>query len=309
MARQTRFAVLERHLLPATPPAAGRHPAAAAAAAAAKLRTLEDGSMEAYEGLTPEQRYEFDVRGYYVLRGHYSPEEVAMFNAGIDAVQAVPVTHGEYTSVGLSPPGGTPGHADAAHVSWHGKTVAEQAAQREQNRVDMLICGTPLFDPIVCFAPRAPALSSLGLVQPRSLTARAQVRDGRMKAIHSELAGGQCMLSNNYYIEKFGAFCPAGHDQSLGRDGGGPVVGLTVCLHAGPCGGGGLHHGGFPKMRTFHYGYDHTTGWLRQHFHGIFSAHLLWFLRSHAVLRKHRWCGRLTRLTCLVAVGPVYRQV
>ena len=51
-----------------------------------------------------------------------------------------------------------------------------------------------------------------------------------MKAIHTELAGGQCMLSNNYYIEKHG-----------------------------PCHGGGLHHGGFPKMRTFHYGYDHTT--------------------------------------------------
>jgi hypothetical protein len=21
-----------------------------------------------------------------------------------------------------------------------------------------------------------------------------------------------------------------------------------------------MHHGGFPRMRTFHYGYDHTTG-------------------------------------------------
>ena len=48
MARQTRFAVLERHLLPATPPAAGRQPAAAAAAAAAaEPRTLEDVSREA----------------------------------------------------------------------------------------------------------------------------------------------------------------------------------------------------------------------------------------------------------------------
>ena len=29
----------------------------------------------------------------------------------------------------------------------------------------------------------------------------------------------------------------------------------------GPTGvGGGMHHGGFPRMRTFHYGYDHTTG-------------------------------------------------
>jgi hypothetical protein len=43
----------------------------------------------------------------------------------------------------------------------------------------------------------------------------------------------------------------------------------SVCLdHAcadyiekhGPCVGGPLHHGGFPRMRTFRYGYDQTTG-------------------------------------------------
>ena len=39
------------------------------------------------------------------------------------------------------------------------------------------------------------------------------------------------MLSGNYYIEKHG-----------------------------PCPGGFLHHGGFPRMRTFRYGWDQTTG-------------------------------------------------
>jgi hypothetical protein len=58
----------------------------------------------------------------------------------------------------------------------------------------------------------------------------AIVCDQHMKAIHAELAGGRAMLSNNYYIEKHG-----------------------------PCAGGGLHHGGFPRMRNFRYGYDHTT--------------------------------------------------
>jgi len=140
-----------------------------------------------------------------VLKQYYTPEEVAEFNAGIDELQAIPVTHANYTELGLSTAGGT-GAAweDAAHEAWHGRPLTELAAERQQNRIDMLICGTPKFDRIV--------------------------RDPKMLAIHTELAGGQCMLSNNYYIEKHG-----------------------------PCHGGGLHHGGFPRMRTFRYGYDHTT--------------------------------------------------
>jgi hypothetical protein len=31
----------------------------------------------AYDGLTPAQRFEFDVRGYYVMKQYYTPEEVA----------------------------------------------------------------------------------------------------------------------------------------------------------------------------------------------------------------------------------------
>eukprot|EP01050_Picozoa_sp_SAG11_P046628 SAG11_NODE_23955_length_380_cov_1.103203_1_plen_111_part_10 len=52
----------------------------------------EDGSITAFGVLTPEQRFEFDVRGYFVLRGHYSQAEVAAFNDGIDEVQAIPMT-------------------------------------------------------------------------------------------------------------------------------------------------------------------------------------------------------------------------
>ena len=140
-----------------------------------------------------------------MLKQYYTPEEVAVFNAGIDELQAIPVTHANYTELGLSTAGGT-GAAweDASHEAWHGRPLTELAAERQQNRIDMLICGTPKFDRVV--------------------------RDPKMLAIHTELAGGQCMLSNNYYIEKHG-----------------------------PCHGGGLHHGGFPRMRTFRYGYDHTT--------------------------------------------------
>lgn len=129
-----------------------------------------------------------------------------MFNAGIDELQDIAVTHHNYTQLGLSLDGGISHDAarDPTHALWHGRALTELAAEKQQNRVDMLICGTDKFDRIV--------------------------RDPQMKAIHTELAGGQCMLSNNYYIEKHG-----------------------------PCHGGGLHHGGFPKMRTFHYGYDHTT--------------------------------------------------
>ena len=35
----------------------------------------------AFGALTPEQRFEFDIRGYIVLRGHYSPEQVGCLPA------------------------------------------------------------------------------------------------------------------------------------------------------------------------------------------------------------------------------------
>ena len=173
-------------------------PAPSSGRATASSHPVAAAHRAAYDGLTPAQRFEFDVRGYYVLKGYYTPEEVATFNAGIDELQQIPVTHQNYTQVGLSLDGGIPHAAarDPSHARWHGRPLTQVAAEKKQNRIDMLICGTDKFDRIV--------------------------RDPKMKAIHTELAGGRCMLSNNYYIEKHG-----------------------------PCSGGGLHHGGFPKMRTY----------------------------------------------------------
>ena len=54
----------------------------------------------AFSALTPEQRFEFDIRGYFVLKGHYSAEQVAAFNSGIDEVQAIPMTHENFVSLG-----------------------------------------------------------------------------------------------------------------------------------------------------------------------------------------------------------------
>ena len=92
------------------------------------------------------QRYEFDVNGYFVIKGHYSAAQVATFNAGIDELQAVPVSHAAYTALGIATAGGT-GAAmlDPGHQTWHGAPLVG----RENNRVDMLICGTDKFDAIV----------------------------------------------------------------------------------------------------------------------------------------------------------------
>jgi hypothetical protein len=156
----------------------------------------EDGSHTAFNALTPQQRFEFDVRGYFVLRGHYSAAQVAAFHAGVDEVQALPMTHTNFEEVG--PLWAVPDRtalADPCHPHWTGRTVAQDASERKQTSMSMLIAGSKAFDPIV--------------------------RDPVMKAIHRELAGGECMLSGNYYIEKHG-----------------------------PCAGGSLHHGGFPRMRS-----------------------------------------------------------
>jgi hypothetical protein len=38
--------------------------------------------------MSPDQRYQFDVLGYFVIKGHYSAAAVAEFNRGIDELQA-----------------------------------------------------------------------------------------------------------------------------------------------------------------------------------------------------------------------------
>ena len=54
--------------------------APSSARAAASSRPAAAVRRAAYDGLTPAQRFEFDVRGYYVLKGYYTAEEVATFN-------------------------------------------------------------------------------------------------------------------------------------------------------------------------------------------------------------------------------------
>jgi hypothetical protein len=131
----------------------------------------EAGDPTAFRALTPQQRFEFDVRGYFVLRGHYSAEQVAEFNAGIDEVQALPKTHANFTQIGplWDIPKDRAAMDDPAHAHWTGRTVAEDAAERKTSSMSMLLAGSDKFDSIV--------------------------RDPLMREIHRELAGGACMLS------------------------------------------------------------------------------------------------------------------
>jgi hypothetical protein len=96
-----------------------------------QIKLNEDGSPAGFGALSLEQRYEFDVRGYFVMRGHYTAQEVALFNAGIDELQSIPVAHHDYTSRGLSTPGGISPAAvdDPAAPLWHGRPLRELAVR------------------------------------------------------------------------------------------------------------------------------------------------------------------------------------
>ena len=157
---------------------------------------------------------------WQILRQHYSPESVRLFNEAIDEVQNVPVTFEAYSELGLAP-GGAPGEPwrDPAHAAWHGRNLLGPEA-RPQNRVDNIICGTDKLDSIV----RDHKMKEIHKVTAPSAFPRcANVAHTPLAgAVAQELAGGACMLSATYYIERHG-----------------------------PCDAGGLHHGGFPKMRTF----------------------------------------------------------
>lgn len=152
--------------------------------------------------LSSEHAYQFDVNGFFVLRGHYNAADVAEFHRGIDELQAIPVTHAEYTKRGVAHPALHAAQADPDHDVWQ---LHDDSAP-PPFRVDHAICGTSRFDRIV--------------------------RDPVLRRIHETLAGGAVMLSATYYIEKHGPGAP----------------------------GGGLHFGGFPRQRNFHYDFDHTNG-------------------------------------------------
>jgi hypothetical protein len=186
---------LSRHIVAATE-------ARGAAVMASKSAAEEQTAAGEENELSPEHAYQFDVNGFFVIKGHYSAEEVAEFHRGIDELQAIPVEHAEYTRLGIAHPALTVAQNDPDHEVW--KQPGGEGSP-PPFRVDHAICGTTCFDRIV--------------------------RDPVLRKIHETLAGGAVMLSATYYIEKHGPGAP----------------------------GGGLHFGGFPKQRNFHYDYDHTS--------------------------------------------------
>ena len=122
--------------------------------------------------LTPEQKYEFDLRGYLVLRQHFHAEAVAEFHAGIDELQAIPIDYATYTRLGVASYFLHNAMADPEHPFWKGEHRPDRApnpATGGIGRVDHAICGTAGFDRIV--------------------------RDPVLNAIHTELAGGAVYLS------------------------------------------------------------------------------------------------------------------
>lgn len=141
---------------------------------------MADPDAPAYR-LTPEQKYEFDLRGYLVLRQHFDADAVAGFHAGIDELQAIPIDYRTYARLGVASYFLRPAMADPEHPFWKGEHRPDRApdpANGGVGRVDHALCGTDKFDRIV--------------------------RDPVLKAIHTELAGGPVYLSATYYIEKAG---------------------------------------------------------------------------------------------------------
>jgi len=163
-------------------------------------------SAPAFE-LTPEQKYEFDIRGYIVLKQHYDAAAVKEFHAGIDELQAIPIDYETYKKLGVASYFLATAMQDPDHPFWKGEHHPDRGPNPQTGgvgRVDHALCGTDKFDPIV--------------------------RDPILQAIHTTFAGGPVFISASYFIEK-----------------------------VGPAPGGGLHNGGFPRIRSIYYDYDHTT--------------------------------------------------
>jgi hypothetical protein len=91
------------------PPYASSSAAAAAATAAAAAApsgtSAAAGGSDLAGGLTVEQQYEFDIRGFVVLRQHYDARVVAQLNCGIDELQRIPCEHSAYTHLGVASDG------------------------------------------------------------------------------------------------------------------------------------------------------------------------------------------------------------
>ena len=145
-----------------------------------------------------------DLRGFCVLRQHYSPDQVAQFHTGIDELQSIPIDFEAYRSIGVASHALAAAMEDPDHAFWkHGLNShdvdgvalpdAQSTAIEPVRRVDMGICGTGLWDPIVT--------------------------DPTLNAIHAELAGGPCNISATYFIEKQGPATGGGlHNGGFPKD-------------------------------------------------------------------------------------------
>ncbi len=150
--------------------------------------------------LTPEQKYHFDIKGYFVLEQHYDEEALKEFHAGIDELQAIPIEYETYKKLGIASYYLAAAMADSDHPFWKGEHRQDRRLNPKTGgvgRVDHALCGTSRFDRIV--------------------------RDPILKGIHTELAGGPIYLSATYYIEKVGP-CTGG-----GLHNGGYPLNRDVC--------------------------------------------------------------------------------
>ena len=145
--------------------------------------------------LSLEQKYEFDLRGFIVLRQHFDELALQEFQAGIDELQAIPIDYDTYRQLGIASHFLHSAMTNREHPFWkepRGTDHAPNGIHGGVGSVHHAICGTEKFDGIV--------------------------RDPVLKSIHSELAGGPIYISATYFIEKVGP--TAGGDM---HNGGYPV--------------------------------------------------------------------------------------
>ena len=130
--------------------------------------------------LSDEQKYELDLRGYFVLREHYGELAITEFNQGIDELQAIPMDYETYCKLGVGHYLMAPAMSDPQHPGWHGEHEPGRINPKSGSvwKVEHALCGTDRFDRIV--------------------------RDPLLQAIHGTLAGGPIFISATYYIERVG---------------------------------------------------------------------------------------------------------
>ena len=101
------------------------------------MRTEISSAMASMEtgaefNLSPEQKYEFDLRGYIVLENHYDSDRIAACHAGIDELQAIPIDFATYRKLGVSSPDLGPADVDPHHPFWNGKTPRGPIARAKE---------------------------------------------------------------------------------------------------------------------------------------------------------------------------------